>query len=442
MRAAGWLLFGHGLMQVLRLGSNLILTRLLAPELYGVMAVGYVVMTGLHMFSDIGLNAGATRSARGDEPTFLNVGWVMQIGRGVLVMIASLALAAGLKFASDVDWLPATSVYADPRVPPLVAVISVSALIEGFESTKAWWARRRLSLATFVKIQVTSQLSGTIFVLVWAWISPTVWALAGGLIFGALVQTVLTHAILPGPANRFEWERAAFQEILLFGKWVFLSSSFTFLLANGDRLMLGGMLDGRSMGFYTIALLITGAIQTAVGRVVGYTVLPALSEVFRDRPADLRKTIYRIRKPLDLVCLLVSGALVMLGEPIIGLLYDPRYEPAGWMLSVLTLTLVATRTDVFDQCLIAAGRVKLLSVLNGIRLVTLCCLVPAGYLLQGTHGAVVAVAASSLVNMLAALTLQHRLGLLDLRCELLALPIFTVGLLVGWAVAFVLRHAV
>ena len=439
LRAAGWTLFGHGLSLVLRLASTLVLTRLLAPELYGVMAVGYVIMTGLHMFSDIGLNSGAIRSERGDDPTFLNVGWVVQIARGLIVTLAGFAMAVALKLAADASWLPTNSVYADHQVPLLVAVISLSGLISGFESTKVWWARRHLALATLTKIEVACQLASTLFIVGWALVSPTIWALAGGAIFTALLRTVLTHSLLPGPSNRFEWDSTAFFEILHFGKWVILSSAFTFMLANGDRLLLGGMLDSQSMGFYTTALVLIGAVHGAVVNVVGSAVLPALSEVFRVKPTDLQKTIYRIRWPLDLVCLLCAGALVMLGEPIIKLLYDPRYEPTGWMLSVLAVTLVATRLNVFDQCLVAIGRVKLLSMLNAIRLVTLYCIVPAGYWLDGVHGAIMGVAIATLVNALAVLAMQHRLGLLDATRELLALPIFAGGLLFGWAASSLLK---
>ena len=439
LRAAGWTLVGHGLSLVLRLGSSLVLTRLLAPELYGVMAVGYVIMTGLHMFSDIGLNAGAIRSSRGDDPTFLNVGWVVQIARGMIVSLAGLAMAAALKLAGDSSWLPANSVYADSDIPLLVAVVSLSGVISGFESTKVWSAKRRLAFATLTKLDVSCQFASTLFILGWALVSPTIWALAGGAIFTALLKTVLTHWLLPGPSNRFEWDAPAFFEIIHFGKWVILSSAFTFLMANGDRLLLGGMLDSKSMGFYTTALVLIGAVHGAVANVVGSAVLPALSEMIRVKPADLQKTIYRIRWPLDLVCLLTAGALVMLGKPIIKLLYDPRYEPTGWMLSVLAMTLITTRLNVFDECLIAVGRIKLLSLLNAIRLVTLYCIVPAGYWLDGVDGAIMAVAVATLVNALAVLIMQRRVGLLDTTRELLALPIFAGGLLVGWAAASLLK---
>ncbi|MCC2632368.1 MAG: hypothetical protein K0S48_254, partial [Ramlibacter sp.] len=51
MNAGLWTLVGHGSSQVLRLLGNLVLTRLLAPESFGVMAVATVVSIGVVMFS-------------------------------------------------------------------------------------------------------------------------------------------------------------------------------------------------------------------------------------------------------------------------------------------------------------------------------------------------------------------------------------------------------
>lgn len=432
LRAAGWTVVGHGLTQVIRLGSNLILTRLLAPELYGVMSVGYVVMTGLWMFSDLGLTAGAIQNRRGDDPRFLNVTWVVQIVRGALIMLAALALAGIVSLVAQRGWLPEHSVYADPQVPQLIALISLYGLLVGFSSTKETWARRQLTLGTVVKMELACQLATAIFQVIWALISPSLWTLACGWLFGALLKTILTHWVLPGPRNRFEWDRTAFREVFDFGKWVFLSSSFSFFLTSGDKLLLGAFLDSKAMGYYTIALLLINALQVAVLKVVGHAALPALGEVFRQRPEQLRHTVYRIRRPLDLVCLVSAGALIVLGETIVGFLYDARYAPAGWMLSALAITLAATRLDVFDQCLIAMGRVRLLSALNGVRLVTLYSSVPIGYTMLGMKGAVYAVAGSSLVNAAMVLITQARFGLFDVKRELMALPIFAGGLASGW----------
>ena len=440
LQAAGWMAIGHVLSLAIRLGSSLILTRLLAPELYGVMSVAYVVMSGLAMFSDLGLSQGAIQSRRGEEPKFLNVSWVVQIARGVVLSIGGLVIAAFLKLAGTQGWLPAHSVYAEPLVPSLVAVISVFAIVSGFESTKVWVARRRLSLGDLTKLELICQVATVLFQLGWALISPSVWTLAGGWVFGGMVRTSLSHFWLKGQRNRFEWDCEVFREVFSFGKWVTLSSAFSFMLTSGDTLLLGGLLDTKLMGSYALAMMLVGALQGAVIRLVGAAALPAFAEVYRERPERLKTTLYRIRQPLDILCLTVSGALMALGQLVVSTLYDDRYAAAGWMLSAMSLVLVSTRLSVFDQCLVATGRVKLLSLLNALRLITLYASVPIGYHLYGATGAVYAVAASQLVNSVAMLVAQARVGMLEIRREVVAIPLYAGGLALGYGMLAIVQH--
>ena len=441
VRAASWSLLGFGLAQVIRLGSNLLLTRMLAPDLFGVMVIGYMVMVGVGMFSDIGLGPSIVRSTRGDEPRFLNVSWVVQILRGGIITVFGLCVALALHFAASGQATGGTaSVYGDPRLPGIVAGLSMLGLIAGLESTKVWLERRRMALKRLTQIELVSGIVTTAVTLLWAYWSRSIWAFVFGGLIGSVARTALTHWALPGPANRIEWESKAFDEIFAFGKWAFLSSMLTFLISSGDRILLGGVLDPKTMGFYAIAFLIINALQTAVGKIEAYAVLPALAEVVRERPADLKRTIYRVRFPVDVVCLLSSGALFMLGDLVVKLLYDSRYAPAGWMMSILALTLVTTRLDMFDQCVLSLGRPKLLSGLNTVRLVTIYSLVPLGYMSYGLQGVIWAVACSSLANAIAVLYLQRRLELLDVKRELIALPLFVAGLLIGWLVGLPFRH--
>ncbi len=436
--ATKWTLIGHVLSQLVRFASSLVLTRLLAPDLYGVMAIGYLVITGLSMISDIGLTGGAIRSKRGDEAVYLNVTWVVSIIRGALIMLGALALSGAFALGAGQAWLPADSVYRDPRIPTLIAVVSLYSLIAGFESTRSIYARRHLELERLVKIDVACQIASTACILAWAWFSPTLWALAFGWIVSAVMKTVLSHVALPGPPNRFQWDRGAFREVFDFGKWVFLSSTLTYLLVTGDRLLLGAYVNAEAMGFYSIAMLLVGALRMAVQKITAQAGLPALSEVARERPEIFKATLYRIRRPLDIVCLFAAGALVYLGEPIVRLLYDPRYAPAGWMLSLVGLSLVPARLDVFEHGLIAMGRVKLLSSLNAARLFGLLALVPLGYHIAGAHGAIVGVAASFIVNAVVILGLQAHMGLIEWRREWMAIPEFAAGLGFGWLAARVL----
>ena len=74
------------------------------------------------------------------------------------------------------------------------------------------------------------------------------------------------------------------QEIVRFGKWIFPSSILGFLVNNGDRLLLGAMVDTTVLGVYVIAFFIVNAVEQALLRIVGNVTYPALSQVVRDRP--------------------------------------------------------------------------------------------------------------------------------------------------------------
>src|SRR4051812_45253512 len=92
--SAVWTVLGFGAMQVLRFGFNLVLTRLVAPQVFGVMAMVTLCVQALHMFSDLGIRQCVVHHARGDDPDFLNTAWTLQILRGLLLWGLSAALAA------------------------------------------------------------------------------------------------------------------------------------------------------------------------------------------------------------------------------------------------------------------------------------------------------------------------------------------------------------
>src|SRR5438105_946486 len=146
LNAGAWTFVGYGLSLAIRFGSNLLLTRLLVPEMFGVMAIAIVVLVGLVMFSDLGLGQSVVRSERGSEPLFLNTAWAVQILRGILLWFVALLVSALLVIASDIGISPKGSVYADPILPYVIAILSIGVLFDGLNSTKGSEARRNLNL--------------------------------------------------------------------------------------------------------------------------------------------------------------------------------------------------------------------------------------------------------------------------------------------------------
>src|SRR6056297_1121936 len=211
----------------LRLASNLILTRLLFPEAFGLMAMVQVVMAGLEMISDTGVRTSIVQNRRGDEPSFLNTAWSIQIARGVLLWLIVLLISN-----------PVAQFYEQPMLAQLLPIAGMVAILKGFESTKLATANRKLVMGRMTMLELGSQMFGILMMVVLAISTQSVWALVVGGLFGATLRMILSHTYLPGPNNRLQWDMTAFHEIFHFGKYIFVASLAGFLVIHADRVIL------------------------------------------------------------------------------------------------------------------------------------------------------------------------------------------------------------
>src|SRR5690348_2689823 len=85
LRNAFWTVGSFGLGQVLRLVMNIILARLLAPELFGIMLIVNSLRSGIELMSDVGIGQNVIYHKDGNEPEFYNTAWTLQFIRGVLL---------------------------------------------------------------------------------------------------------------------------------------------------------------------------------------------------------------------------------------------------------------------------------------------------------------------------------------------------------------------
>lgn len=435
MRASSWAMLGFGLSQGVRLAGNLVLTRLLMPEAFGVMAIAWLVMNGLTMLSDTGVRTCIVQSRNGDLRHFLDTGWSIQVLRGVVLTAAALAVAGAFELARRAGALPPASVYAHPQMPLAIAAVGVSGILSGLESTKLASAYRHLSLARVTLIDAATQLGGFLATVGWALVHPSIWALVAGVVVVGPLRVAATHWLLPGPPNRWRWDGESVREIVAFGKWVVLSSLLSFAVANGDRVVLGGLVDAGTLGQYAMAVLIVGAIQQLVNAMVANVALAALSEVQRSRPERLREVFYRVRLPVDVMLLALAGFLFACGSSITAILYDERYRLAGPALEVLSLSLVAFRFELATQCYFALGRSALNVRVNALRLLPLFAGTPIAFHCGGLQAALWAIAAAPLAGVAVHLWQLHRLCLLDVKRELVVLPCLALGFLAGRLVA-------
>jgi O-antigen/teichoic acid export membrane protein len=440
LNAGAWAFVGHGVILTIRFGSNLLMTRLLAPEMFGIMSIASIVLVALAMFSDLGLRQFIVQSHRGHEPEFLNTAWAVQIVQGGLLWLGALGISLVIFFVDQTGALPEESAYANPVLPYVIAVLSLGVLVAGLGSTKLHEASRNLALGRIAQIEILSQVAGFVFMLAWVSIDRSIWALVAGALFGTVARTILSHVWLPGTTNRWAWDKVAIREIFHFGKWMFLSSILGFLVNNGDRLLLGGMIDVTVLGVYAIAYLLFSVIDQVLATLVTEVAFPALGEMVRERQQEANASYYRMHAVLASVAYFCAGLLMFSGQVIVNILYDPRYSEAGWMLQVLAAVLLTIPARFATQYFLALGLPHLLSTIIGIRLITLLVSVVTGFHLFGLPGAIGGIVLSHFSYVPAIVFFSARKKLFNLGRELAVLPVIGLGMMAGVLINLLARH--
>lgn len=380
IRSAGFILIGFGGQNILRLLSNLVLTRLLFPEAFGLMALVMVFLTGLQMFSDLGINVSIMQHKRGEDRDFLNTAWTLQIIRGLGLWLVCCAIA----------W-PASLIYKEPQLLELLPVAGLAALIGGFNTTKISVANRNLRIGVQVMTGLGAQALGILCTVILAWLWRDVWALVIGTLLGALLQNLLQHRMLPGPRDRLHWDREAAHSIIHFGKYIFLSSIAGFLSNQGDRAVLGGYIAMSDLGVYSISYMMAQLpfllVQTAGSKVMLplYRQFPDLSQ------PDSRRKVQRARRMIQAGAMAIICLMAVCGVPLIHLLYDDRYNMAGPILVLMCVAMTLRMSSaLYDGSYLSHGNSKVHFYLNAWRaaLQTACLFI--GVSLYGVLGAIVA----------------------------------------------------
>lgn len=389
-RATAWALGGYAGSQVIRLGGNLLLWRLLHPEAFGIFALVNVFMQGLHMFSDVGIGPSIVQHPRGDDPDYLNTAWTIQVIRGFLLCFVAAALA-----------VPVAHFYEVPELASLLPVVALGTAIMGFISTKFYSARRRVSLGLITAFDLVSQVAGLASMVLLAWWTKSVWSLVAGGLVSNVIHLAFSHLVLPGIVNRFRWERESVRALLHFGRWIFLSTLLTFAVSSSDRLIFGKLVTLEQLGVYSIALVWAMLPRAITSHLAASVVFPLLSRTHNAK-GDFAAAFTKVKSTWSLVAGWMAACLVSGGPALVTFFYDERAADAKWILPLLALgNLVAALDSINQQAALAQGRPKWMAASNLARLVGMVGLIPAGFLLRGFPGAVAALAATSVLAYVA-----------------------------------------
>jgi O-antigen/teichoic acid export membrane protein len=424
--------FTYGVTSIIKLGSSLVLTRLLNPEAYGIFAILLSFLFMVELISDVGTTALLIRHARGNEVKFIHTVWTIRLIRCCLnfclVFFGAPVIAA---------------IYQTPVLTSAFRILSFWFLLMGAESMSFILAQRDRRARISNYADMISNAVMTIFVIVVASVLKSYFAL----IYGALLQrallTIGSYFFYRNIGVGIAFDREAWTDQLRFARFVLPSSLLTIVLSQYDKLVLLKLFNLALLGIYGIAGNMLGPILGVTlhnARVVLYA---RCAEYFRADRSSARERYYAENRRLFLVGVLLPALLAGFSQSVVGILYDPRYEMAGPILTILGLgAIITSLQNSSENLLVASGRTHTVLVANVIRL---CSIIPAtflGYYLFGFYGFLWFNCAATIPLLIYFYSAQRKLGLLKLSNELTLLGIGLLVFLLSFAASHLLLASI
>lgn len=312
----------------LQLGAQIILARTLGPEIFGVFAIGMVVLTFANFVSGFGFSWSLLQKAQVTDDD-IRFAWTWQIMVGLLAMGALYVLAP---FLADY--------FREPRSELVIAWLSIACLLNAAAAPATYLLQRDLDFRTVGLIQVGSYALG--YGAVGVPMALTGWgveSLVAAWLVQSAVQFVASYARRPHRVKPLFWYPEAMTAMGT-GRAVFLTNIVNWVLNNLDRILIARMLNATSLGLYNVAYNLATMPNTLL--------LGALQPAFLAAGARLQNERERLGKAylqmLATVLVLGVPAFVFLGlvsPDIVGLLYGAKWSEAGWVLGILFFAMPA-----------------------------------------------------------------------------------------------------
>jgi O-antigen/teichoic acid export membrane protein len=399
MRGSAWAVLGYGGANVLSLVTTLVLTRLLVPADFGLVALTLALLAIAYLAQESGLGA-ALVVHRGDlRPAAASA--------AIFSPVVAIALYAVAFVAA-----PAMGhVFDEPRLTDVLRVMALVLVIRGFSIMPMALLQREMRFGRLTTIELAGGVAQLTTAVSLALADAGVWSLVGGHLAFAAAQTVFAWWFSPLRPSPREARREALRELTRYGRHVGLANLINYGNKSSEGLVVGRVLGTTELGFYTIASRLASLPVQEIGVVLGRGVFAALARVRDDADAFRRIWLDNVQR-LALLSMPATIGIVLVAEPLVIALLGETWRPAIPALQILALnglvrTFSATSGEVFQ----ALHRPQLRVLGESTHLVLVIPGLIVGSHVHGIEGAAVAVV---LVNVVVGLPivagLMHLLG--------------------------------
>ena len=308
--------------------AQVILARMLGPEVYGIFGLGMVVLTLATFASNLGLGASLLyREGITEQDIRFAFTWQMLAG-GTATLVLWWAA----------PWIAAF--FHEPRAADVVRWLGLSCVLTSACAVATTLAQRALKFRQVGLIQVGSYALGYLGVGVpMAWMGHTTSALIAAWLVQTIVSTVALLRLHPHPWRpllRYAGHSASATE----GRNLVLTNVVNWLLSNVDKVLIGRLMPAHAVGLYNIAANLALMPSTML---LG-TLQPTLTALYgqaKHEPKRVQAAYLQSLALIGVFALPVFILLAFMAEPLMLVIYGERWTGAGAILAVLFLTVPA-----------------------------------------------------------------------------------------------------
>ena len=316
---AGWVIGWRMATRLLGLASTLVLVRLLLPDDFGLVALATSFTQAIEGFSWLGVEESVIREKHPSRDIY-DTGFTLNVLRSLVTAAVILAAA----------W-PAASFFSEPRIGPVLAVLAISSLLDGFENIGVVEFRRDFAFDKEFRLWILPRILGTVCTLVAAFASHSYWALISGLLMARVVRVVLSYRMHP---YRPRFAIRAWHSMIGYSIWTWVLGIAILLRDRCDSLLIGRLLNPGAVGLYSVGAEVAALPTTEL---VEPLCRAAFSGFAAGRNAETTpgETYRRMIATTALLTLPAGVGIFLVAAPLVRLALGPLWIAAIPVLQIL-----------------------------------------------------------------------------------------------------------
>lgn len=257
--------------QVLTWAITLVVIRLLTPADYGLLAMATVFVAFLAMFSEFGLGAAVVQKADVDEILLRRIFGV--------ILIIHFSLAALLMLSAPLIG----AFYDEPRVIPVIRVLSLQFVLAGFAVIPDAQLQRRMEFRNRSLLDLSGAIVASFTTLAMAFSGAGVWALVAGSILSQVWKTIGINWLSPF-RHWPDFSVKGLRSLLRFGGHISAAQVFWMFYSQVDMLICAKLLGKEVLGFYSVAMHLASLPSQRISGLVNQVAFPTFSRMQHDLP--------------------------------------------------------------------------------------------------------------------------------------------------------------